>query len=509
MKFDQRIKSSSSNKRKVLSLIIVSISLMLLAVVLVVVDPIKTIVKSRARVSKNSEIMQLLLQKNSPGIRISVYLFNITNGEKFISGEDYKLKLQEIGPFTYQEQRSNEDVEMDDEERVVRYTPQTTTRFLPEYSIADPTTINVTMPNVAMLSMSSVMASQPYFTKLGFSLLLGSLRSRPVVPQTAQEFLWGYNEPLIRLGNTIMPGWISFETLGILDRLYDNKVNYRLEVGATNDDRFRIKSMNGIKGLNGWDYEEVDKRSSCNTFTDAYEGIAYPNYMSDGTPIRIFRNVLCRFLPLDYQGTKTVNSGVKVLIYKVSDMAFDITNDTQCLCSRGTCIKGVSDLSPCFYQLPLALSNAHFLNGDPSLFERIDGLKPDESKHGSEFVVEPKLGMVMKTYFSVQVNVVVRNVEFNNQAARFSNMVVPLCHFKMEQPELTEKDFQTLHTLYVTAPYSFWAFIVALLLCGLLTLVFCVRMFLTNWIYSRDVIIFQSPEDIKSGVTSSIPLLGL
>lgn len=34
---------------------------------------------------------------------ISVYVFNVTNVEAFVSKKDAKLKLQEIGPYVYQQ----------------------------------------------------------------------------------------------------------------------------------------------------------------------------------------------------------------------------------------------------------------------------------------------------------------------------------------------------------------------------------------------------------------------
>jgi hypothetical protein len=45
--------------------------------------------------------------------------------------------------------------------------------------------------------------------------------------------------------------------------------------------------------------------------------------------------------------------------------------------------------------------------------------------------------MVLKTHFTVQVNVVVRKVDFNDEAARFSDMVVPVCYFKLVQSLLS------------------------------------------------------------------------
>ena len=42
------------------------------------------------------------ISKEVDSIHLSAYLFNITNAERFISGEDDKIKMEEVGPFTYQ-----------------------------------------------------------------------------------------------------------------------------------------------------------------------------------------------------------------------------------------------------------------------------------------------------------------------------------------------------------------------------------------------------------------------
>ena len=33
---------------------------------------------------------------------LKVYIFNITNGEEFLNGNDKKLKVEEVGPYVYQ-----------------------------------------------------------------------------------------------------------------------------------------------------------------------------------------------------------------------------------------------------------------------------------------------------------------------------------------------------------------------------------------------------------------------
>ncbi|XP_028179165.1 scavenger receptor class B member 1-like [Ostrinia furnacalis] len=494
-------------KRKLMTFLPLSAVCVAVAILLIYVDAIQIIANYRTHLTYGSEIHELL-SLEAHGIHVSAYLFNVTNGDAFLSGEDDKMKVEEIGPFTYKELRSNLDIEFDEEARVVRYSPLAKPVFMPDESIAHPRDVVVTMPNIAMLAMSSMTSKEPYFTQLAFKLLLNHLKTKSLVNQTAEEFLWGYDEPLIKLGNTILPGWISFEKLGLMDRLYDTKTEYRLEVAMDQFEKFHILKMNGVQGLKVWDFEDPTKRSKCNSFADAYEGIMYPNEMKPGTSLKIFRNVLCRFLPLDYQGKLTLETGVDALQYKVSKTTYDINNETECLCGRGMCISGVSDLSPCYYSLPLALSNAHFLYGDSKLFERVEGLSPNEEQHGSNFLIEPRIGIALKSEFSVQVNVVVNKVDFNKEVERFSEFVVPICYFKMVQPELLEANKYNLNLMYVIGPAIVLSLQIFLVLLGLLILAYCVYLLLPHFVRSSGQgIIFQTSKDNKSPATK-LPLLG-
>lgn len=42
-----------------------------------------------------------LWQKPPVDVFFKIYLFNITNQERFLSGEDKKLKVEEIGPYVF------------------------------------------------------------------------------------------------------------------------------------------------------------------------------------------------------------------------------------------------------------------------------------------------------------------------------------------------------------------------------------------------------------------------
>lgn len=67
--------------------------------------------------------------------------------------------------------------------------------------------------------MASLVSNYGYFAKFGFNMLVSRLGTNATVQMSAYDYLWGYNEPLINVGNTVLPGWINFETLGLLDRV--------------------------------------------------------------------------------------------------------------------------------------------------------------------------------------------------------------------------------------------------------------------------------------------------
>ena len=66
------------------------------------------------------------------------------------------------------------------------------------------------------------MSDASYFSRLGLNLLIRQTNSQPLVEMTAKEFMFGYQSSLVTLGNKFMPSWISFEKLGLIDRVSQN-----------------------------------------------------------------------------------------------------------------------------------------------------------------------------------------------------------------------------------------------------------------------------------------------
>lgn len=67
------------------------------------------------------------------------------------------------------------------------------------------------------------MKDASYISTWGLNVLIRQTDSRPLVQMTAREFMFGYKSTLLTLGNHIMPSWIKFDKLGLIDRVRDLK----------------------------------------------------------------------------------------------------------------------------------------------------------------------------------------------------------------------------------------------------------------------------------------------
>lgn len=63
------------------------------------------------------------------------------------------------------------------------------------------------------------MKDATYLSRWGLNLLIRKTNSKPLVHMTAKEFMFGYESALVTLGNNVMPNWIKFDRLGLIDRV--------------------------------------------------------------------------------------------------------------------------------------------------------------------------------------------------------------------------------------------------------------------------------------------------
>lgn len=65
----------------------------------------------------------------------------------------------------------------------------------------------------------AMLRNSPMFVNLVFSSLVDYLDSKPILELTVKEFLWGYDDKLVKMASNVLPSWIDFSRFGILDRV--------------------------------------------------------------------------------------------------------------------------------------------------------------------------------------------------------------------------------------------------------------------------------------------------
>lgn len=127
--------------------------------------------------------------------------------------------------------------------------------------------------------------------------------------------------------------------------------------------------------LDIWDVDD------CNEFKGTDSTIFAPfGRPEDG--LWAFEPSACRAMKVFYTGQKTKYRGVPTLLYtsKMGDASQE--PDLQCFCrSEEHCPRaGTIDLYPCI-GAPIIGSSPHFLDADPTLLDKVNGLKPNASQH--------------------------------------------------------------------------------------------------------------------------------
>ncbi|KAE8747577.1 hypothetical protein FOCC_FOCC005737 [Frankliniella occidentalis] len=183
--------------------------------IMLLTDPYNTLFQWKATFAEGGEMFGLW-EKPQIELYLRVWLWNVTNREEFLAGRE-KLRVQEVGPYTYRELFTHENVKFN-ENGTMTSTPTHPLVWVPEKSEGRSENDTLILPNIALLSITNVMADASLFTRMGVNILVRQTESQPLVEMTAREFMFGYESPLVTLGNKFMPSWIMFDKLGLIDR---------------------------------------------------------------------------------------------------------------------------------------------------------------------------------------------------------------------------------------------------------------------------------------------------
>nr|XP_031841755.1 scavenger receptor class B member 1-like [Nomia melanderi] len=405
-----------------------------------IINPMKLIIDYKLQMTPNSLVFDLW-KKPPIDIFIKVYVFNITNSEEFLRGEE-KLKVAETGPYVYQEILENHNVTWYDN-NTISYHPRRTILFVPEMSSGDPKADMLYVPNIPMLGISSTLHDASFLVNFPWSSLVNMLDSKPILHITAHDYLWGYEDRLVHLASSIVPSFINFRKFGLLDRMYDEGDNIVfMNIGKNKnmteeDGRYlSIETYNYSPGMSQWGYQEPEgnetlpQNTICNRVRGSTEGELFPSNLDPHAVFRVFRKAFCKAIPITFKEQLWLDNGFEGYLYSVADNFLDTPDenpDNECFCKKKSqCLKkGLSDMTPCYYSIPAAMSLPHFLNADPSLLNDVEGLSPDFDKHSSKIILQPTIGIPLKVNSRLQINLVMHNT-YNSRTSIFNGLTLPL-----------------------------------------------------------------------------------
>nr|CAD7199082.1 unnamed protein product [Timema douglasi] len=415
---------------------------------ILVLKPYEFIFKWKLLFSEGGEVFEMW-RRPDVDLYLRVFLFNVTNKEKFLSGEE-KLRVQEVGPYVYKEDLEHKNVTFNSNGTLTMH-PSHPLRWVGELSEGHKEDDILILPNIALLSIAQVVKDKSYFTRMGLNILIRQTNTNPLVAMTAKEFMFGYESTLVSLGNKLMPSWIRFDKLGLIDRIcpvasaiyglrnpsvlvgaegyfgrmYDFEGDIATVYTGENDIRMtgQLDNYNGGHYLPQWEGE-------CGKINGSSDATKFKSYIEPNDTLVFFRKSVCRPMPQVRTGGSVNKNGLMAYRYTFKEDALDNgarNPENKCYCRNGHCLQeGLVDVTECYYGFPIAVSFPHFYKADPDLLEAVDGCAPDPKKHESYFLIEPNSGLPVDVAARFQINMALGDISSISRVERFKDLVMPM-----------------------------------------------------------------------------------
>ncbi|KAK7794068.1 hypothetical protein R5R35_001322 [Gryllus longicercus] len=390
-------------------------------ILILTLDPYTLVFNAKVQLSDGGEAFEVW-RKPPVDLYLKVWLFNVTNADAFMNGEDEKLHFEEVGPYIYRELLEHADVHFNDNNTLTAH---------PKHPLVWAEDLNthreddlLILPNIALLSIASVIKDASYFTRLGLNLLIKQTDSQPLVQMTAREFMFGYETSLTTLGNKVLPSWIFFDKIGLIDRMYDFTGD-TMTVHTGVDDVRKSGLIDRYRGL----HYIPEWPENCSIAKGASDGSKFASLIAPNDQLVMYRKSLCRAMPMQMID-ETTKGGLPAYVYTWKDGILDNglrDPHNKCFCRHNRCLpEGIMDVEECYYGFPIVLSYPHFYLADPAVRNMTVGSFPDKEKHETRFFIEPRSGLPLQTNVRMQINMALGDVSRIHRVPRFSNLIFPM-----------------------------------------------------------------------------------
>ncbi|KAJ3631490.1 hypothetical protein MTP99_012613 [Tenebrio molitor] len=388
------------------------------------------IIRDQVSLHKRNYVRQFYLKYPIP-LDFRVYFFNVTNPEEVHEGGVPMLK--EIGPYCYDLYKERIDVEDNDTDDSLTYTPHDIYLFNQERSGNLSQDDYVTIIHPLIVGMVNFVATKaPQFLSI-LNTALGFL-----FPDNESIYLTAKVKDILFDGMLINCTAKDFSTMVVCKRLKSQipGINYNDEdilkyslLGNQNGTvPTRMKVLRGIKNSKDLGrliaVDNVTKstmwsKEECNEFRGT-DGWIFPPLSANERQIWIHSTTLCMNLHADYVEKATAN-GISVQKYysDFEDLCEDCSIDESCL------PRGLIDLTECV-KVPLYISLPHFLRSDESLLRDVRGLQPDTESHITRILLEGTLSLPMEAQIRAQFNFPIKPLKEIDTMQRVPQLIHPV-----------------------------------------------------------------------------------
>ncbi|XP_038072323.1 scavenger receptor class B member 1-like isoform X2 [Patiria miniata] len=351
------------------------------------------------------------------------YFFDLQNPDEVLQGA--KPSVVEIGPYSYKMSLPRENI---------TFNPNSTVTSIQPYTYVFDRSQSVGDENDTFMTTNMPFWSTAYFVRdagsliqFGLAAFMDLVGEKPFMPLTVNQLVWGYDEPLFEWVHQNVPEFPlppGFETqFGFL--LGRNNTDLGVYTSFTGvEDKLLVNHIDKFNGRSNLTYWKSESANMIN----GTDGMMYHMGIEEDEVLYLFHPDLCRSMPYTFV-QDDVLEGVPLKMFGVAPWAYQ--NSSTYPLNKGFNIttddvpRGLMRVDPCRFETPIALSNPHFFDGDPSLAGGVDGLSPNADRHRNYFSIEPILGMPFKLRMRLQINQYVQQVSGVWQTANVKTMYMP------------------------------------------------------------------------------------
>uniref|UniRef100_A0A182JEV2 Scavenger receptor class B n=1 Tax=Anopheles atroparvus TaxID=41427 RepID=A0A182JEV2_ANOAO len=438
--------------------------------------PTHLILDDRLTMRVNMPYFQWWKDTTDVVVTCRMFIFNVTNSDRWLEGLDEQLHLEEIVPIVYRELLEHENVTFHESNSTMSYVTRRRLEFLPEQNVPGILNRTIIVPNISLLGAAAKIENDNYFKKKAFNILYTMSGDAVFSRMTIYDYLWNTRPPFLEQVRKIVPSMVPSDNVGILKTMYEDAEDH---VNVLHGKRHGHKRFFMI---NTYEYEPTVPgfslaRGDCfASIVNSSEGASYQQNLDEQSVLIYWRKTLCRAVPLyfDRRVQKGPLNGYK---YVLPDGSYDRLPNSTADCYKGQyglLEDGMTDTSKCSHDVPIVATSPHFYARSFTRAHHIRGMKPNRELHQSYIIADPSFGIPLDQVARTQTNLAIPKLtHYTSDIAQFSDMLIPMFWIEYHQKELPPYIVRTLQAFYVIRdiePYLPYALYLAFLL--LLTVAF-------------------------------------